>query len=82
MWQQLLCNKYLKNKTLAQVEVKPTDSPFWKGLMHVKEDFFKRGVLEWGMEHLLGSGRMCGWAILLYLINMPHFIILFSVRMC
>jgi hypothetical protein len=28
MWQQLLCNKYLKNKTLAQVEVKPTDSPF------------------------------------------------------
>jgi hypothetical protein len=45
MWQQLLCNKYLKNKTLAQVEAKPTDSPFWKGLMHVKEDFFKRGFV-------------------------------------
>jgi hypothetical protein len=26
MWQQLLHNKNLKNKTLAQVEVKPTDS--------------------------------------------------------
>jgi hypothetical protein len=48
MWQQLLCNKYLKNKTLAQVEVKPTDSPFWKGLMHVKDDFFKRGFFRVG----------------------------------
>jgi hypothetical protein len=48
MWQQLLCNKYLKNKTLAQVEVRPTDSPFWKGLMHVKEDFFKRGSFKVG----------------------------------
>jgi hypothetical protein len=38
MWQQLLFNKYLKNKTLAQVEAKPTDSSFWKGLMHVKND--------------------------------------------
>jgi hypothetical protein len=25
-WQQLLHNKYLKNKTLSQVKVKPTDS--------------------------------------------------------
>jgi hypothetical protein len=28
MWQQLLHNKYLKNKTLAQVDVKSTYSPF------------------------------------------------------
>jgi hypothetical protein len=40
VWQQLLHNKYIKNKTLAQVEVKPTDSPFWKGLMRVKPEFF------------------------------------------
>jgi hypothetical protein len=26
-----------------QVQVKPTDSCFWKGLMGVKDDFFKRG---------------------------------------
>ena len=38
MWQQLLLNKYVKNKTLAQVEVKPMDSPFWKGLMRVKNE--------------------------------------------
>jgi hypothetical protein len=23
--------------------MKPTDSPFWKGLMKVKEDFFRKG---------------------------------------
>jgi hypothetical protein len=38
MWQQLITNKYLNNQTLAQVEVKHSNSPFWKGLMH-KDDF-------------------------------------------
>jgi hypothetical protein len=42
MWQQLLYNKYLKNKTLSQVEAKPNDSQFWKGLMHIKTKFFNR----------------------------------------
>jgi hypothetical protein len=40
VWQELLHNKYLKNKTLSQVTAKPTDSPFWKGLMGGKDDFF------------------------------------------
>jgi hypothetical protein len=48
MWQQLLSNKYLKNQTLAHVEGKPTDSPFWKGLMRVKDDFFSRGFFKVG----------------------------------
>ena len=43
MWQELLQNKYLHSKTLAQVEISPNDSPFWKGLMRVKKDFFSRG---------------------------------------
>ena len=43
VWQELLQNKYLQSKTLAQVEAQPTDSHFWKGLMRVKEDFFSRG---------------------------------------
>jgi hypothetical protein len=30
IWQELLHNKYLKDKTLSQVEVKPTYSPFWE----------------------------------------------------
>ena len=28
MWQELLHNNYLYSKTLAQVEISPTDSPF------------------------------------------------------
>jgi hypothetical protein len=48
MWQQILHNKYLHSKTLPQVEAKPTDSPFWKGLMKVKSDFFSRGFFNVG----------------------------------
>jgi hypothetical protein len=33
---------------LSQVEFKPTDSPFWKGLMKVKDDFFAHGFFEIG----------------------------------
>ena len=43
VWQELLCNKYLGGTTLSQVKVKPSDSPFWKGIMKVKDDFFLRG---------------------------------------
>ncbi|XP_073355470.1 uncharacterized protein [Aegilops tauschii subsp. strangulata] len=39
---QILRNKYLQSKTLSQVTMRPTDSPFWKGLMRVKSTFFNR----------------------------------------
>ena len=39
MWQELLRNKYLKNKTLSQVSKKAGDSHFWMGLMAVKDQF-------------------------------------------
>ena len=48
VWQELLRNKYLSNKTLAQVEARPTGSPFWKGLMKVIDEFFKRGLFKIG----------------------------------
>jgi hypothetical protein len=48
VWQELLYNKYLQNKSLSQVTAKPTDSPFWKGLMGVKDDFFSRGHFKVG----------------------------------
>ena len=51
VWQEILQNKYLNNKTLSQVEAKPTDSPFWKGLMKVKDEFFNRG------SFIIGDGR-------------------------
>ena len=52
LWQKLLHNKYLSQKTLSEVQAKPTDSPFWKGLMRVKNDFFNRGSFK------VGNGRM------------------------
>jgi hypothetical protein len=48
MWQQILRNKYLMHKTLSQVEAKPTDSPFWKGLMRVKKLLFSHGHFKIG----------------------------------
>ena len=41
-WAQILRNKYPHSRTLAQVTVRPTDSPFWKGLLRVKSVFFNR----------------------------------------
>jgi hypothetical protein len=38
----------LHSKSLAEVTLKPTDSPFWKGLMRGKEDFFNRGSFNVG----------------------------------
>jgi hypothetical protein len=43
MWQKLIHNKYLKTKTLSQVQAKPIDSPFWKGILRGKDVFFQRG---------------------------------------
>jgi hypothetical protein len=48
VWQEMLHNKYLSQKTLAEVAAKPTDSPFWKGLMNVKDEFFSRGYFHLG----------------------------------
>jgi arsenate reductase-like glutaredoxin family protein len=48
VWQESLRNNYLSSKTLSQVEAKLTDSQFWKGLMEVKEEFFKRGCFVVG----------------------------------
>ncbi|WVZ54247.1 hypothetical protein U9M48_005072 [Paspalum notatum var. saurae] len=43
IWQQLIHNKYLKNKTLSQVEKRPRDSHFWSGLMEIKCHFLNLG---------------------------------------
>ena len=48
VWQELLTNKYLGDKNLSQVQMTPNDSPFWKGLMRVKDDFLKFGSFDIG----------------------------------
>uniref|UniRef100_A0A453IS93 Reverse transcriptase zinc-binding domain-containing protein n=1 Tax=Aegilops tauschii subsp. strangulata TaxID=200361 RepID=A0A453IS93_AEGTS len=50
MWSQILRNKYLHSKTLAQVTIRPNDSPFWKGLMRTKDLFFRR------IKFVIGNG--------------------------
>ena len=39
LWQELLRNKYLNDKTLGSCTKKPTDSHFQKGLMNIKDTF-------------------------------------------
>jgi hypothetical protein len=51
VWQELLTNKYLYSKSLSQVTSQASDSPFWKGLMKVKEEFFARG------SFIVGNGE-------------------------
>src|SRR5699024_9879163 len=40
---ELLSNKYLRGEPIFQVQERPTISPFWEGLMGVKNGFFNRG---------------------------------------
>lgn len=48
VWQELLHNKYLRQKTLSEVQARPSDSAFWKGLMEVKQEFFAREFFKVG----------------------------------
>jgi hypothetical protein len=48
VWQQLLRNKYLRDKSLTQVQYLPGDSQFWAGLMKVKEEFLSLGKFDLG----------------------------------
>ena len=52
VWQTLLRRKYLRFKSLTQVEHSPGDSHFWSGLMRVKPEF-----LRWG-KFKLGNGSL------------------------
>jgi hypothetical protein len=40
----MLRNKYLRGKSLTQVEAKPYDSHFWRGLMHIKDEVLSFGT--------------------------------------
>jgi hypothetical protein len=45
---ELIRNKYLHSKTLAQVTLNAFDSPFWKEILKVRDDFFRRGHFQVG----------------------------------
>jgi hypothetical protein len=46
LWQELLRNKYIKDKTLGSCVKKPTDSHFWRSLMNVKDTFMGFGSFK------------------------------------
>jgi hypothetical protein len=48
VWHDLITNKYLHSKSLSQVKLKASDSPFWKDLMKLKDNFFERGSFTIG----------------------------------
>ena len=48
VWQDLLTNKYLRDKSLTQVQYMPGDSQFWASLMKVKGEFLSMGRFELG----------------------------------
>jgi hypothetical protein len=57
---ELILDKYFHPKIWSQVTAKPFDSLFWKGLMKVKNCFFKRGTFKVGTERILVSMKMLG----------------------
>jgi hypothetical protein len=48
MWQQLLKNKYLGDKSLTQISRRSGDSHFWSGLMNIKDQFLRLGDFQVG----------------------------------
>ena len=60
VWHEILRNKYLHSKSLSQVRAKSTDSPFWKGLMKVKDEFLDQGSFHIGNGKKLAFGRIHG----------------------
>lgn len=46
LWQELIRNKYLKEKPLGCCQKRATDSHFWKGLMSIKDTFLGLGSFK------------------------------------
>jgi hypothetical protein len=46
MWQSLLRQKYLANRTLSQAQRRASDSHFWSGLMMIKDLFMSKGTFQ------------------------------------
>jgi hypothetical protein len=65
IWQSILQNKYLKNKTITQVTHRPGDSHFWSALMAIKQDFMRMG------HFVLGDGTHIQFEEDKWLVSVP-----------
>ena len=62
VWQELLHNKYLIAIRFLKYNPNPLiDSPFWKGIMGVNDEFFSRGSFIIGDGSNLVFGKILGW---------------------
>jgi hypothetical protein len=52
IWENIVKAKYLRNKTVASVKTRMSESPCWKALMKVKEIYFK------GRQLLVNKGNL------------------------
>ncbi|CAN6182020.1 unnamed protein product [Urochloa humidicola] len=48
VWHNLLRRKYLRDRTITQVQHMPGDSQFWTGLMKVRDEFLNLGKFSLG----------------------------------
>jgi hypothetical protein len=69
LWQQLIRNKYLRNKIIGEVQKRATDSHFWKGLLNVKHQVMQLGKFKIKMESKRGSEKIFGLEIVLSELN-------------
>jgi hypothetical protein len=52
LWQKILKKKYVKDSTIAQVQIRHGDSHFWSGLLKVKDTFLNLGQFQ--LNNLMG----------------------------
>ena len=53
-----MVRNFVHDKTLSHVQARPTDSPFWKGIMGVKIEFLARGPFVVDNAYTLDFGRI------------------------
>ena len=65
LWQKIVKAKYLRNKTVASVKPRISDSPSWKNLLKVKDTYFVCVEFLLRKVILLDYGMILGWKVFL-----------------
>jgi hypothetical protein len=51
LWQTIVHNKYVKNRPIISVKMRPSDSHFWKGILSVRDKFYNY------CKKIIGNGK-------------------------
>jgi hypothetical protein len=60
LWQTIIRHKCVKGRPIISVRKKQSDSHFWKGILAVRDNFFKYCKKELAMERIQASGIISG----------------------